>query len=103
MNSHLTPQQMLAYVDGELSETEALHAADHLRGCKSCFTDIEQLKKDLATTKDALSKPISQSVPSAPQPWESLETLVARKKTKRGSAPSRTARDGSQKSEPDSE
>jgi hypothetical protein len=78
MNNHLTLQQMLAYVDGELSKSESRRAEDHLHSCWTCLTEIERLKSDIATILDAQNESFSPALPPPSRPWLSFETLLAR-------------------------
>ncbi len=78
MNNHLTPQQMLAYVDGELSKSETRRAEDHLHSCWTCLTEVERLKADIATILDAQNESFSPALPPPPRPWPSFETVLAR-------------------------
>jgi hypothetical protein len=78
MNNHLTPQQMLAYIDGELSKSETRRAEDHLHSCWTCLTEVERLKGDIATILDAQSESFLPALPPPPRPWPSVETVLAR-------------------------
>jgi hypothetical protein len=78
MNNHLTPQQMLAYLDGELSRSEMHRADDHLHSCWTCRSEVERLKGDIATILDAQNESFSPALPPPPRPWVSFEALLAR-------------------------
>jgi hypothetical protein len=78
MNNHLTLQQMLAYVDGELSKSETRRAEDHLHSCWTCLTEVERLKGDIATILAVQNESFSPALPTPPKPWASFETLLAR-------------------------
>lgn len=78
MNSHLTPQQMLAYIDGELSKSETRRAEDHLHSCWTCLTEVERLKDDIATILDAQNESFSPALPPPPRPWPSFQTVLDR-------------------------
>lgn len=78
MNSHLNPQQMLAYLDGELSKSEMHRADDHLHSCWTCRSEVERLKSDIATILDAQNESFSPALPPPPRPWPSFETVMAR-------------------------
>ncbi len=78
MNSHLTPQQMLAYVDGELSRSETRRAEEHLHSCWTCLTEMERLKDDIATILDAQNESFAPALPPPPQPWPSFQAVLAR-------------------------
>jgi hypothetical protein len=78
MNNHLTPQQMLEYVDGELSKPEMRRAEDHLHSCWTCLTEVERLKGDIATILDAQNESFSPALPPPPRTWPTFDTLLAR-------------------------
>ena len=78
MNSHLTAQQMLAYVDGELSKSETRRAKIHLHSCWTCLTEMERLKADIATILDAQAEYYGPALPPPSRPWSTLEGLLAR-------------------------
>jgi len=78
MNNHLTPQQMLSYIDGELSKAEARKAEVHLHSCWTCLTEVERLKADIATILDAQREQFAPALRPPPKPWASIESLMAR-------------------------
>ncbi len=78
MNNHLNPQQMLAYIDGELSKTEARRVEEHLHSCWTCLTEVERLKSDIALILDAQKEQFAPALPPPPKPWVSFENLLAR-------------------------
>lgn len=78
MNSHLTPQQMLAFIDGELSKAEARHVDEHLHSCWTCLTEVDRLKNDIATILDAHHESFGPALPTPPKPWLSIEALIAK-------------------------
>lgn len=78
MNSHLTAQQMLAYVDGELSKSETRRAKVHLHSCWTCLTEVERLKADIATILDAHAAYYGPALPPLSRPWSTVEALMAR-------------------------
>lgn len=43
MNECISPMQLEAYRDGELSAVEASAIADHVRGCDVCATELKEL------------------------------------------------------------
>jgi hypothetical protein len=78
MNNHLTPQQMLAYVDGELPRSETRRAEKHLHSCWTCLTEMEHLKDGIATILEAQNESFTPALPPPPQPWPSFQTVLAR-------------------------
>ena len=78
MNDHLTLQQMLAFLDGELPRLETRKVEDHLHSCWTCRSAAERLKGDIGTILDALNERFSPALPPPPLPWPSFNTLLAR-------------------------
>jgi len=78
MNNHLDHQQMLAYLDGELSRLETHRAEEHLHSCWTCRTEVEHLKDDIATILDSQKETFSPALPPPPGPWPAFNMLVAR-------------------------
>lgn len=78
MNNHLTRQQMLSYIDGELSRSEARKAEEHLHSCWTCLTEVDKLKADIATILDAQREQFEPTLPPPPKPWASIESLMTR-------------------------
>jgi hypothetical protein len=78
MNNHLDHQQMLAYLDGELSRRETQKADEHLHSCWTCRTEVERLKTDIATILDAQNESFSPAMPPPPGPWPAFNTLLVR-------------------------
>jgi hypothetical protein len=81
MNNHLDRQQMLAYLDGELSRAETHRAEEHLHSCWTCRTEVEHLKDDIATILDSQKGTFSPALPPPPGPWPAFNMLVARTAT----------------------
>lgn len=79
MNSHLTTQQMLKYVDGELSKSEMILAEGHLHSCWTCLTEVEHLKDGIVTILDAHNEHFVPSLPPPPGAWPNFQALLARK------------------------
>jgi hypothetical protein len=78
MNNHLTPQKVLAYIDGELSKSETRKVEEHLHSCWTCLTEVERLKDDIALILDAQKEQFEPALPPPPKPWVSFDTLLAR-------------------------
>ena len=78
MNSHLTTQQMLEYLDGESSRFESRRAEEHLHSCWTCRSEVERLKADISTILDAQKESFSSALPPPPRPWASFDTLLRR-------------------------
>lgn len=77
MNSHLNAQQLLAYVDAELSRSEMRRAEKHLHSCWTCLTEMERLKGDISTILQAQNESFNPALPPPPQPWQSFQMILA--------------------------
>ena len=78
MNDHLTLQQMLAFLDGELPRLETRKVESHLHSCWTCRSAAERLKGDIGTILDALNERFAPALPPPPLPWPSFNALLAR-------------------------
>ncbi len=78
MSNHLTSQQMLAFIDGELSKSDTRTVEEHLHSCWTCLTEVERLKSDIAVILDAQKERFAPALPPPPKPWASIESLIAR-------------------------
>ena len=90
MDKHLLLQQLLAYLDDELPETDRQAVESHLSQCSICEDGLKHLTRDLPKIHAALQES------SAPSPWPLLEELLQRYASKLGSG------SGTSSSEPDS-
>jgi len=70
---HLTQEQLLRYLDGELSQSAARNAQSHLRACCSCQAEVDRLKEQIAAILEAQATVIGPSLPPPPSPWPRLE------------------------------
>ena len=77
MSDHLTAQQMLRYLDGELTPREKRAANAHLRACWTCRSEVARLDGDVHTVVDAQREAFEPSLAPPPRPWKSWEVLVA--------------------------
>ncbi len=77
MANHLLHQELLAYLDGELSKRQMAKAAKHLQSCWSCRVELRRLENDLVTLLDAQNEVLS-SLPQPACPWSAFDVLLAR-------------------------
>ena len=78
MNSHLTHQQQLAYLDGELSKSEKRKAELHLHSCWTCRISMERLERDIAIILDAQNEILTPAIQPPPNSWPAFDSLLAR-------------------------
>lgn len=76
MNKHLSLQQMLGYLDGELSKSETTDAAEHLHACWTCRIEMDRLEGDIAVILDAHNEAFIPAIPLPLSAWASFETLI---------------------------
>lgn len=79
MNNHLTREQMLAYLDGELPKAQTASATEHLHSCWTCRIEMERLESDIAVILDAHNESFVTAIPSPPSAWPSFDALLAKK------------------------
>lgn len=73
MANHLSPEQLLRSLDGELSNSAARKTNEHLRTCSRCALELDRLKDCLATIREAQLEIYEPSLPSPPNSWPRLE------------------------------
>jgi hypothetical protein len=76
MTEHLTRQQLLSYLDGELSKAATRAADEHLHSCWTCRTALERLQEDIGAILDAQNAVLLRGVPPPPKPWPRIEPLL---------------------------
>jgi hypothetical protein len=77
VTEHLTHDQLLQYIDGELKRSAARRVKEHLQACWSCRTALERLKEDIGTIFDAQNHLLLRGFPAPPHPWPRLEGRLA--------------------------
>lgn len=77
MSSHLTRQQMLLHLDGEISRWEARRLERHLRSCWTCRSEVEKLKTSIGIVHDAYREQFVPLLQEPQRPWAPFETLLA--------------------------
>ena len=73
MTNHSSPEQLLRYLDGELSSSAMRKTAAHLQACWSCQVELDRLKQHIALIVDAEAEVFGPSLPSPPKPWPRIE------------------------------
>jgi hypothetical protein len=73
MTKHLSQEQLLRHVDGELSRVAAWQTAAHLKTCWACQVELGKLEEQIATIVNAESLVFGPSLPAPPGPWGRLE------------------------------
>ncbi len=77
MTDHLTREQLLRFLDGELSRSSTARVADHLQSCWACRSSLDQLEGDIANILKAQIQVFAPSIPDPPNPWPRLEPRLA--------------------------
>ena len=78
MNRHLSKEQLLRHLDGEMSISGMRRAATHLQACWSCQVEFSRLKEHIAAIIDAHVNVFSPSLPPPHAPWPRLEPRLKR-------------------------
>jgi hypothetical protein len=87
MTEHLTKEEMLRYLDGELSKSSKARTAEHLESCWTCRAELDHLEADIALILDAQNQIFVPSLPPPPKPWVGIEAnLKNRERRLRGSS-----------------
>jgi hypothetical protein len=68
-NNHLTDEQLLMLVDGELSPKEAANARGHLETCWSCRAELEKIEETISTFVEFRKKVQIPLSPLPPNNW----------------------------------
>ncbi len=69
INHPISPEELMAYLDGELTERQAAQASEHLRQCRDCqalAADLQAVSRNLAAWEIELPNSDVQCPPSAP-------------------------------------
>jgi hypothetical protein len=72
MTKHLSQEELLRYLDGELSKSAMQTIAAHLQACWSCNVEFDRLKEHIAAILDAETNFTGPSAPP-PRPWPRLD------------------------------
>lgn len=72
MTSHLSREQLLKHLDGELSRFAVRRTTEHLQACWSCQVEFDRLKQHIALIFDAQTEAFGKSMPP-PKPWPRIE------------------------------
>lgn len=78
MSKHLSQEQLLRHLDGELSPFAGWKAASHLKTCWACQVELDHLKERIAAIVDAQSLVSGPALPPPPRPWARLEPRLER-------------------------
>lgn len=73
MTDHLSREQLLRYMDGELSRVGMSAAVEHLESCWACRAELDRLEADIAAIINAQSQCFVPSLPAPPRPWPRIE------------------------------
>jgi anti-sigma factor RsiW len=78
MTGHLSKEQLLRHLDGEMSISGTLRTAAHLQACWACQVEFSRLKEHIAAIIDAHVNVFSPSLPPPHAPWPRLEPRLTR-------------------------
>jgi anti-sigma factor RsiW len=78
MTRHLSKEQLLRHLDGEMSMSGMRNAAEHLHACWACQVEFSRLKEHIAAILDAHVNVLSPSLPPPSAPWPRLEPRLER-------------------------
>jgi hypothetical protein len=70
-------QDLVRYLDGELSSRQARNIESHLEACGSCRAELSELKATLADCA-LYQQQMEATLPAAPQPWRDLNRDFSR-------------------------
>jgi hypothetical protein len=84
MTDHLTREQLLNYLDGELPRRSLRTARNHIQSCWACRTEVERLQNDIGLIHDAQKRLLSALIPPPPQLWPRLEPRLRGAERPRG-------------------
>ncbi len=72
MTRHLPREQLLRYLDGELSKVTIRKTTKHLQTCSECAAEFGRLKDQLAIVVGAQGQVFRSAMPP-PEPWPALQ------------------------------
>jgi hypothetical protein len=76
---HRHPQQdLVRYLDGELSARQAENVDSHLRECAACRAELQVLKDTYADCASYRQNVLAAQLPAAPEPWRDLYSDFSR-------------------------
>lgn len=78
MSKHLSQEQLLRHLDGELSRFTSWQTTAHLKSCWACQVELDHLKEEIASIVDAQSVVAGASMPPPLGPWPRLEPRLNR-------------------------
>jgi hypothetical protein len=78
MTGHLSQEELLRHLDGEMSNPGMRKAREHLQACWSCQVEFGRLKEHIAAIFDAQATIVAPSLPPPPAPWPRLERRLDR-------------------------
>lgn len=77
MSRHLSPEELLCYLDGEMSWMRRMQCRRHLRSCWCCRTDLESLESTIHHIVIAQEAVLLPRTPAPPNTWASFESLIS--------------------------
>jgi hypothetical protein len=75
-NGHLNDQQLLHYVDGELTAKESTRYRTHLEACWTCRAKLDDLNGTIKKIVNLRNEILLPMVPVPPRSWDGLDPLM---------------------------
>ena len=82
--NHPNDAQLLRYCDGELKSGAASRIEEHIRGCRECraqIDDVQLIASEYASYRQAVQFP---AAPPAPRPWMNIQREMLRLREQEG-------------------
>lgn len=77
MSRHLRRDELLCYLDGEMSWMRRMQCRRHLRSCWCCRTDLESLESTIHQIVIAQEAVLLPHTPAPPNAWVSFDSLIS--------------------------
>ncbi len=75
---HVSDDELLCYVDGELGPKQAANIRDHLEACWTCRAKMEKIQQTIAAFVDYLNCDFAPNLDPPPRQWRTFRARMAR-------------------------
>jgi len=86
-NDHLSEEQLLMLVDGELSSKESGNAREHLETCWTCRGELEKIEETISTFVEFRKKIQTPLTEPPPNNWSNFNRQIAKIKREESTPP----------------